>query len=164
MRTSQEKGLAKTDPQLTRPADGAGVVVRVARRFRADPPRVFHAWLDPRQARSWLFATALRPMAQVKIEPRVGGLFRFIDRADGETVRHSGRYLEIVPSRRLVFSLSGKRTDHRSSRVSVELLPRSSGCFLTLTHEAVAPREAEHTKGRWMGMLYGLALLLEAQA
>src|SRR5207237_981555 len=79
---------------------------RVARSFRASAARVFAAWLDAGTAGSWLFATASQPIEAVEIDPRVGGAFRLIERRHGHITEHTGRYLELMPSQRIVFTLS----------------------------------------------------------
>ncbi|MCW5605067.1 MAG: SRPBCC domain-containing protein, partial [Burkholderiales bacterium] len=75
------------------------VEVRVTQRFGAPAERVFDAWLDPEVAGRWLFATAWRPPARVKIDARVGGSFCFVERRDGMEIEHAGAYVEIVRPR-----------------------------------------------------------------
>jgi uncharacterized protein YndB with AHSA1/START domain len=120
------------------------------------PRRVFDAWLDPGLAGRWLFATASRPMTDVEIDARVGGGFRLADRCNGKTTEHHGQYLEIVPHRRLVFTLRGASRPREATRVIVEIVPRKRGCELRLRHENVPPDRAHDTEARWTGMLYGL--------
>ncbi|MGH6692181.1 MAG: SRPBCC family protein, partial [Gammaproteobacteria bacterium] len=55
------------------------VEVRVVQRYSESAGRVFGAWLDSKRAGRWLFATATCPMAQVRIDARVGGSFSFVD-------------------------------------------------------------------------------------
>jgi uncharacterized protein YndB with AHSA1/START domain len=138
--------------------------IRVSQRFDAPPERVFDAWLDPAMASSWLFATALHPIARVEIDARPGGSFRFVDRRDGDETEHTGRYLEIAPPRRLAFTLSAGAGGRDTTRVSVEITAQASGCELTLTHESVPRGEASRTEGRWTGMLYGLGTRLAADS
>ena len=135
------------------------VEVRVAERFAASAERVFDAWLDPATAGKWLFATAWRPMASVTIDARAGGAFRLAERLDGKGAVHTGRYVEIVKPRRLVFAISGGERS-QGTRVSVEFVPLPTGCELTLVQESVLPGDAISTEGRWSGMLYALAMLL----
>ena len=151
---------ARADPAAPRHPHAAtsGRTLRVTRRYAAAPAKVFAAWLDEHRVGGWLFATATRPMKQVRVEPRVGGAFHLAE-ADG-AAPYTGRYLEIVPDRRVVFTFAGPPRPPRGGRVSVELAPRGRGCALTLTHEDVPRGEAAHARGRWSGILYGLDLML----
>jgi uncharacterized protein YndB with AHSA1/START domain len=97
-------------------------------------------------------------MARVEIDARVGGSFRFVDQRDGETTEHAGEYVEIVPHRRLAFSLSVERRPH-ITRVMVEIAAVSSGVTLTRT----CPDYASRTEGRWTGILYGLGVTLDSR-
>jgi uncharacterized protein YndB with AHSA1/START domain len=134
----------------------------VTHRFGARPDRVFNAWLDPGVAGRWLFATASRPMAQVDIDARVRGSFCFVDRRAGEVTEYTGEYIEIVPHRRLVFTLSMEKDPHPITRVMVEIAPLKKGCELTLTHENVPRDHSIHIEGRWTGILYGLGVTLDS--
>jgi uncharacterized protein YndB with AHSA1/START domain len=137
-------------------------VVRVTRRFRASPARIFDAWLDTTFAGRWLFATASSPMAQVEIDARVDGSFRFVDRRGGEITEYTGEYLEIDPHRHLAFTLSLGQHPNIVTRVTVEVSPQKKGCELTLTHENVPQDHADHIEGRWTGILYGLGVTLDS--
>jgi uncharacterized protein YndB with AHSA1/START domain len=134
--------------------------IRVTQRYSASPERVFDAWLDPAMASAWLFATASNPMARVEIDARVGGSFRFVDRRDGAETEHTGKYLEIVPHRRLVFTLFMENSPRVVTRVAADIVPLETGCELRLVHENVPPGHASRTEGRWTGMLYGLGTRL----
>jgi uncharacterized protein YndB with AHSA1/START domain len=137
-------------------------VLRVARRYGAPSARVFNAWLDPEVAGRWLFATASRSMAHVEIDARVEGSFCFVDRRDGEITEYTGEYIEIVPHRSLVFTLSMEQYPNVITRVTVEIAPLKKGCELTLTHENVPQDRASHIEGRWTGILYGLGVTLDS--
>ena len=138
------------------------VAIRVAARYNATPECVFHAWLDAEVARRWLFATAARPTTNVEIDARVAGTFRFVERRDGSDVEYRGEYVEIVPCRRLVFSLVLPGGRPASTRVSVDIDGRPDGCSVALTHEQVPPDLAHDIEARWTGMLYGLGETLDA--
>jgi uncharacterized protein YndB with AHSA1/START domain len=135
--------------------------IRVARRFRAPPERVFRAWLEPDVAGRWLFATAAQPMADVDIDPRVGGAFRFAERGDGGAA-HAGRYVEIVPPRRLAFTLALADRPRVVTRVTAEINPLKRGCELALVHEDVPADRAGELEARWTGILYGLGETLDS--
>jgi uncharacterized protein YndB with AHSA1/START domain len=160
-----EAAAASTDRQQrpSRAEKKPHRVLRVARRYGASPARVFDAWLDPAIARQWLFATASRPLAHVEIDARVRGAFCFVDRQEAaEVCRYTGEYLEITPPRRLVFTLSV--ANHVETHVTVEIAPLAKGCRLALLHENVPRGHADHMRGRWTGILFGLGATLESPA
>jgi len=137
--------------------------LRVIRRYSVPPRIVFDAWLDPAVARLWLFATASRPLAHAAIDAHVNGSFRFVDRGTGgDTTEYIGEYIEIVPARRLVFTLSATKYAYVNTRVAVEIAPLAKGCKLTLIHENVPRDQAVDAEGRWHGVLYGLGAMLDS--
>jgi uncharacterized protein YndB with AHSA1/START domain len=138
------------------------VAIRVDAHYSATPERVFHAWLDAQVARRWLFATASRPSANVAIDARVPGSFRFVERREAGDVEHRGEYVEIVPCRRLVFSLALPHRRRVLTRVSIDIEAEANGSMLALTHEQVPPDLAYDIEARWSGMLYGLGETLDA--
>ena len=135
----------------------------VTRRYSVPAGRIFDAWLNPALARLWLFATASRPLARVEIDAHVNGSFCLVDRRDGGNMtEYIGEYIEIVPPRRLVFTLSAAKYAYVNTRVAVEIAALMKGCKLTLMHEDVPREHAEHMEGRWVGVLYGLGATLDS--
>lgn len=131
--------------------------VRIVRRFDTSAERVFDAWLDPQKADKWLFATPTGQMVRVQIDARVGGSFNFTDRRDGQDVEHVGTYLEIDCPRRLVFTFAVPKYSGKFTRVSIDIVPLSNGCELTLTHDGVLPEWADRTQEGWGKILGGLS-------
>jgi uncharacterized protein YndB with AHSA1/START domain len=131
--------------------------VRVTRRFGASAERVFDAWLDPKTAGRWLFATVTGQMVRVEIDARIGGQFIIVERRDGEDVEHRGEYLDIDRPHRLVFTFGVPKYSGETTRVCVDIVPRESGCELTLTHEGVLPEYADRTQTGWTEILGRLA-------
>ena len=125
---------------------------------------MFNAWLDPDVASRWLFATATRPIERIEIDARVAGTFRLIERREDGRVEHCGEYVEIVPHRRLVFSLVLADRPRILTRASVEIEPRATGCRLSLMHENVPFDLVSSTEARWTGILYGLGVTLDSFA
>jgi Activator of Hsp90 ATPase homolog 1-like protein len=119
----------------------------------------------PRRARVRRLARC-REGAQVSVrnlDPRVGGAFNFTDRRDGVDAEHIGEYLEIDRPRRLVFTFHTERDSTDLSRVTIEIVPRGSGCELTLIHE-IDPKWAEYkdrTEAGWTTILTAFAKVLE---
>lgn len=136
--------------------------VCVSRRFDASTERVFDAWLDPKRAGRFLFATPTGTMVRVEIDARVGGRFRFVDRRDGEDIEHVGEYEAIVRPRRLVFTFGVPKFSAHVTRVIVEIKAADRGCDLVLTHEGVLPDYRERTAQGWIGILDGLATAIAA--
>ena len=138
------------------------VTISVSHYYGASPAHAFDAWLDPEIGGKWLFATASQPMAHVEIDARVGGSFCFVERQAGETVRYMGKYVEIVPDRRLVFTLSMEPHPDVITRVAVTIAPLAKGCSLRLTHDNIPQTHASYVEGRWTGILYGLGVTLDS--
>jgi uncharacterized protein YndB with AHSA1/START domain len=136
--------------------------LRIQRHFDTSAERVFDAWLDPKTAGRWLFATPNGTMLRVDIDARVGGAFCIV-RRDGEDVEHVGTYEVIDRPRRLVFTFGVPKFSDEMTRVSVEIARAGSGCDLTLTHENVLPDYRERTTQGWTGILEGLAESLAAR-
>jgi uncharacterized protein YndB with AHSA1/START domain len=135
------------------------IVVRVSRHYDVSAERVFDAWLDVEKARQFLFATSTGQMVRAEIDARVGGTFNFTDRRDGVDAEHVGTYLEIDRPRRLVFTFHTERGSTDLSRVTIDIVPRGSGCELSLTHE-IDPKWApyrDRTEAGWTTILAGLA-------
>ncbi|WP_224370823.1 SRPBCC family protein [Hyalangium versicolor] len=130
-------------------SSGQSVTLRVTRRFEASAERVFDAWLDPKRAGKWLFATPTGQMVRVEIDARVGGSFCIVDRRDGQDIEHVGKYLEIDRPRRLVFTFGVPKFSADSTRVSIDIVSKGAGCELTLTHEGVLPDYASRTEEGW---------------
>jgi len=136
------------------------VTVQVRHTYRHPPAAVFDAWLDPRIAGGFLFATPTGTIVQVEIDAREGGGFLFVDRRDGVDVAHVGEYLEIDRPRRLVFAFKVPAFSDQSSTVALDFAPRGDGCEVTLTHQGVLPDYAERTQDGWTGILGKLSTVL----
>ena len=120
--------------------------VRVSRQVSAPPERIFDAWLDAEEARTFLFAGRIEDTISWQLDARVGGRFRLVRHRDGEDVEFSGEYLEIDRPLRLVFSLFVEKYAQRDDRVIVELAPVAKQSLLVLTHELSLPDPAERSR------------------
>jgi uncharacterized protein YndB with AHSA1/START domain len=102
--------------------------VVVERHIKASPETVFRFFTDARRWLRWQGVTA-------EVEPRPGGRFRMDVRGDGHA---SGRFVEVTPPRRVVFTwgweMEGSPVSPGSSTVEVELVPDGGGTLVRLTH------------------------------
>jgi uncharacterized protein YndB with AHSA1/START domain len=118
----------------------------------APPQEVFRWFVEPALVR-WIGIDA-------RLEPQPGGLFRF-EIAEGEWC--SGRYLEVVPGRRVVVTWRGQRRHPGppgSSTVSVDLLEHPEGTLVRLVHRDLAPEVRRlHAEG-WSRFLPRLAAVV----
>jgi uncharacterized protein YndB with AHSA1/START domain len=112
-------------------------VVRIAAR----PETVFRLLTDPKEYIRWKGNLA-------QLEPRPGGLYR-VDFADKGVA--AGRYVEVVPNRRVVFTWGWEGNDAvppGSSTVEIDLEPDGEGTRLRLVHRGLPDGAiASHTEG-----------------
>ena len=134
--------------------------IQLVRRFAARPEQVFDAWLDPRSAGRWLFATPKGEMVRAEIDARVGGGFVLTDRREGADVEHIGRYLELDRPRRLAFSFAVPAFGAEETRVCIDIISARDGAELTLTHHAVPLDVADRAFSGWTMILSGLTASL----
>ena len=130
--------------------------VVVTRRIAASPATVFSFFTDVERWTSWQGVGG-------EIDPRPGGVFRI--RMPGEQVA-SGRFVEVVPPTRLVFTWGwegeASAVPPGSTTVVIELEPDAAGTRLRLTHSALAPPPvAEHHRQGWQQYLGRLAVRAE---
>ena len=127
------------------------------RRLNAAPAKVFRAWTEPAQILKWMHPSGTE-MLHAEVEARVEGRFQLVMRgADGAEHAASGRYLEVVPDAKLVFTWTWRSAPERESLVTVALRADGEGTLLTLTHEQFADEDSrdKHAAG-WTSGLDGL--------
>ncbi|HYC75262.1 SRPBCC domain-containing protein [Brevundimonas sp.] len=135
------------------------VEIRVEKRFRHRPERVFDAFLDPVRVGEWLFHTPEGVMERTEYDPRPGGSFAIFERRGADLARHFGRFVEIERPNRVVFDFRVDEAPDEPTRVTVTLEAEGDGCRVVLTHD-LAPAwaaYAERTVAGWTMILDGLA-------
>ena len=81
--------------------------IRIVRTFDAPRAAVFDAWTRAEQIALW-WDPRRQPLAACEVDLRPGGAFRFVPRGPaGDSRPFVGRYREIVPPSRLVFTTPG---------------------------------------------------------
>jgi len=135
------------------------VEIRVEKRFRHPPERVFDAFLDPVRVGEWLFHTPEGVMERTEYDPRPGGSFAIFERRGADLARHFGRFVEIERPNRVVFDFRVDEAPDEPTRVTVTFEAEGDGCRVVLTHD-LAPAwaaYAERTVAGWTMVLDGLA-------
>jgi uncharacterized protein YndB with AHSA1/START domain len=110
--------------------------------IEAPPETVFRLLTDPVQYVRWKGKLA-------ELEPRPGGTFR-VEFASGKDIA-AGKYVEVVPGRRVVFTWGWEGNEQvppGTSTVEIDLEPIGMGTRLRLVHRGL-PQEAlaSHTEG-----------------
>ena len=128
----------------------------LARRLKAPASKVFEAWTNPTQIVQWFGpGHTIGDSVKAYMDVRVGGHFRINFKTDdGESHEVGGRYLEVTPYQRLIFSWAWHSTPERISQVTVVLREEGDVTLLTLTHDKFFDEAARdgHKRG-WTGTL-----------
>jgi uncharacterized protein YndB with AHSA1/START domain len=124
------------------------LTLTVSRLIKADPKRIYDAWLDPK-----MLSRFMRPDADVTIprasnDPRIGGRFDILMQAGDKQIPHAGTYLDLTPHERITFTWESPfSTD--GSTVTVTITPEGAASRVTLTHVKFLSDEMRnnHEKG-----------------
>lgn len=109
---------------------------------------VFRAWTDPEIVMKW-FGPQPRSLLSANIDLKVGGVWRFVMRNEGEEIiGFQGKYLKIVPNRRLVMdwskfveSMSAPNDAPSVSQVDITLTVKDAGTDIRIIHSAIADED-----------------------
>lgn len=137
-----------------RAARGETVAVCVNEVYAVPRRRVFEAWTEEERVREWWAPEGFTD-PEIEIDLREGGAFRFaMKNADGEPVVAVGRFLEVTPPERLVYTWTWEGDDPVETRVTVEFRETDAGTELVLVHERFPSEEMAdlHREG-WIGGL-----------
>ncbi len=140
--------------------------IRLHRVLRANPDRVYRAFLDPDAMAKWLPPNGFTGKVH-SMDARVGGAYRmsFTNFTTGSSHSFGGKYLELVPNERI------RHTDAfddpnlpGTMQVTIELGKVSCGTELKITQEGVPDViPAESCYLGWQESLVLLAKLVEAE-
>ena len=132
--------------------------LRLTREYPHSREKVFRAWTDAQALKRWFLPTDQHRVSVAEVDLRVGGRYRIVVQdPDGEVHGVFGTYREISAPSRLVFTWAWQSKPEVESIVTVELLERSHGTELVLTHERLPDEQsrARHEHG-WTGCLLHL--------
>ncbi|KXU83727.1 ATPase [Paraburkholderia monticola] len=126
--------------------------LKIVRRLKASPARVYAAWTRPELMARWWGPDA-GPVLSAEADPRVGGGFRVVFQTlDGETHDCRGEYRQVEVDRKLVFTWEWVTLPERRSLVTIQLRPLEAGTEMTFTHAQFSDEAARdgHHAG-WSG-------------
>jgi uncharacterized protein YndB with AHSA1/START domain len=131
--------------------------------FKVPAQRVYDAILDPKMIARFMFGPLLREeeILHIRNDVRVGGEFSYKVRRGKDEIDHVGRFLELAPPKRIVFTWA-IAPEKDGSTVTIDIAPSTDGCIVTLTHE-MPPEWADfvdRSRAAWEKMLGVLARLL----
>lgn len=139
------------------------VEIRVEKRFRHSPERVFDAFMNSGRVGDWLFRTPDGVLERADHDPRPGGSFAIFERRGADLARHFGRFVEIERPERVVFDFRVDEAPEAPTRVTVTFTADGEGCLVTLTHD-LAPAWASYagrTTAGWAMILDNLIRVME---
>ena len=128
------------------------------------PAKVFQAWTQPEALKRWWCPPGWEP-ADIVVDVRVGGCYRIGMRrsVDGKLVSIDGRFLEVVPPRKLVYTWvwQGAFAQMPETRITVEFLAVDQGTEIVLTHDNFAdvPSWQQHRSG-WIAACDRMEMIL----
>ena len=104
-----------------------GLVLELACVVEASPERVFGALTEPADLATWWGPRGFT-MPEIELDPTVGGGYRFtMQPPDGDAFHIAGRFLEIHPPSRLVYTFRYEEPDPDDRQTVVVLTLRAAG-------------------------------------
>lgn len=139
--------------------------IELERVLPAPPEAVFAVWSSAESLAAILCPGEIQ-RAEVELDFRVGGRFRVVMQGERPYV-HTGQYLEIEPSERLVFSWVSEFLPEPEQRTRVSLTLQAAGAGRTrlrLVHDELPDTDAYdgHRSG-WVDVLDHLEARLKAR-
>lgn len=123
----------------------------------ASPSVVYELLTDASRLIQWMAPVA-------SLDPVPGGEITWTHES-GESV--VGAFVELVPSRRVVFTFGWTRSDIAippgSTTVEITLLPKDGGTLLHLVHRGLSEPAADAHSGGWTNYLARLAAVSEGR-
>lgn len=106
----------------------------VTRSINATPAQVYAAWTQPEQFAAWFGTEAVTiPLDSVTLDVRPGGaITATMHLPDGNTINWAGEYVEVVPNRKLVFTITDTPGAPAGEPLVADFVETASGTDVTL--------------------------------
>lgn len=139
MSTSKDSGAVTNGTKVERTSDREVVVTRS---FDAPAKLVFEAWANPELFRKWWVPKSMgMTLHACEMDVRTGGTYRL---NFGEGMDFHGRYLEVIPPSRIVWTNEEGGEDGSVTTVTFE---ESDGRTLVVMSEVYPSKEALDEQG-----------------
>jgi uncharacterized protein YndB with AHSA1/START domain len=149
------------------PTPSGPVVLRMERTFSAPAKAVFYAWTRAEILSRWWSPGPDWETPIAEADVRVGGRLRIVMRSpQGEEFGGGGKYIEVTPPERLVFTWTwdGHEGHEGSQVIEVEFNDHGDGTTtVVVTNRGIRDQESKesHREG-WQGSLANLERVLAA--
>jgi uncharacterized protein YndB with AHSA1/START domain len=123
--------------------------VVVTRTFNGPARIVFEAWTKPELLKQWWAPKSMGvPLLSCEADVRVGGTYRFVfGQGDSQPVEFFGRYIEVIPHSRLVWT---NEEGGDGGPVTTVTFEEKDGKTLLVMHELYPSKEALDAAGTGM--------------
>ncbi len=146
---------------MATPSISPDTTLQLKRTFQAPRERVYRAWTDPEEMKSWAAPSEDYEVA-AEVDLRVGGKYRIqMTHRDGAVHTAYGEYEVVSAPEKLVYTWSWEDGVAKDTLVTVEFRDLGAATELTLTHERFPNTEArdKHSQG-WSGCVERLEQLV----
>lgn len=135
--------------------------LKISRTIRADRKTVWDAWTRPELVRKWSCPVP-GGVRRFESELRVGGAYVLEMEVEGKAHTAVGRYREVDPPRRLVYTWDWDEAPMGETVVTVDFEERDGATLVTLTHEGFPDAETKqsHVEG-WSACVDNFEALFE---
>ena len=147
VRSEREATPTKNRTEVERTSERELVVTRTV---NAPARLVFEAWTKAELFRRWWVPQSYGlTLLSCEMDVRVGGTYRLVFPGDPEPMAFFGKYLEVIPNSRLVWS-NDESPDGAITTVTFE---EKGGKTLLVMHDLYPSKEAlDAASGSWDGM------------
>jgi uncharacterized protein YndB with AHSA1/START domain len=135
-RRESDPTLMKNRTRVERKSERELVITRT---FNGPARIVFEAWTKPELFKQWWVPkSAGLSLLSCELDVRVGGRYRLVFGHEGSTMAFHGRYLEVTPHTRLVWT----NEESDQGAVTTVTLEEKDGKTLLVMHEIYPSKEA----------------------
>ena len=139
---ARREDRAKNPTTAERKSDRELVVTRT---FNAPPRLVFEAWTKPELFQQWWIPKSLGvTLLSCEMDVRTGGSYRLVFPGDPEPMAFFGKYLEVVPNSRIVWTNEEGEGGEQVTTVTFE---EKNGKTLLVMRELYPSKEALDAAG-----------------